>query len=214
MVDADDAFDPESAAANGINLRQLLWVRCRKSASPFVNGIHKTIRATRQACAPPIYCCRQVDLLHRARPGRHRGRACSANPAGHLVSFSSCGRSLTHLPGCGGSRWLRPVQRRRSSRMCALHPITAGDSVLRAFTLKCGAKGNVFSPIVMGQKKPPAVYGQPPEHGIRSNAHEAELFACVHARSFHRRLCCVCAPICSLFLSPFSMARLLRRSAP
>jgi hypothetical protein len=27
-VDAGDAFDPESAAANGVSLRQLLWVRC------------------------------------------------------------------------------------------------------------------------------------------------------------------------------------------
>jgi hypothetical protein len=27
-VDASDAFDPESAAANGVALRQLLWVRC------------------------------------------------------------------------------------------------------------------------------------------------------------------------------------------
>ncbi len=27
-VDANDAFDPESAAANGLSLRQLLWVRC------------------------------------------------------------------------------------------------------------------------------------------------------------------------------------------
>jgi recombination protein RecA len=28
-VDVDDAFDPESAAANGVRLRQLLWVRCK-----------------------------------------------------------------------------------------------------------------------------------------------------------------------------------------
>jgi recombination protein RecA len=27
-VDVDDALDPESAAANGVRLRQLLWVRC------------------------------------------------------------------------------------------------------------------------------------------------------------------------------------------
>jgi hypothetical protein len=27
-VDAEDALDPESAAANGVSLRQLLWVRC------------------------------------------------------------------------------------------------------------------------------------------------------------------------------------------
>jgi hypothetical protein len=28
-VDAGDAFDPESAAASGVRLKQLLWVRCR-----------------------------------------------------------------------------------------------------------------------------------------------------------------------------------------
>jgi hypothetical protein len=33
-VDADDAFDPESAAACGVNLRQLLWVRCRSAGGP------------------------------------------------------------------------------------------------------------------------------------------------------------------------------------
>ena|ERR1035438_8872012 len=27
-VDSEDAFDPESAAASGVSLRQLLWVRC------------------------------------------------------------------------------------------------------------------------------------------------------------------------------------------
>jgi len=29
-VDVHDAFDPESAAANGVALRQVLWVRCRE----------------------------------------------------------------------------------------------------------------------------------------------------------------------------------------
>src|SRR5580698_1247039 len=31
-VDAHDAFDSESAAANGVALRQLLWVRCKSNA--------------------------------------------------------------------------------------------------------------------------------------------------------------------------------------
>jgi hypothetical protein len=31
-VDASDAFDPESAAASGVELKQLLWVRCRNGA--------------------------------------------------------------------------------------------------------------------------------------------------------------------------------------
>jgi hypothetical protein len=37
-IDANDAFDPESAAANGISLRHLLWVRCTNtSPSPTTN---------------------------------------------------------------------------------------------------------------------------------------------------------------------------------
>lgn len=33
-VDSEDALDPESAAASGVALRQLLWVRCRSHAAP------------------------------------------------------------------------------------------------------------------------------------------------------------------------------------
>lgn len=32
-IDAQDALDPESAAANGVNLKQLLWVRCRDAGT-------------------------------------------------------------------------------------------------------------------------------------------------------------------------------------
>lgn len=32
-VDAGDAFDPESAAASGVSLRQLLWVRCNRASA-------------------------------------------------------------------------------------------------------------------------------------------------------------------------------------
>jgi hypothetical protein len=32
-IDADDTFDPESAAASGVRLRQLLWVRCRDATN-------------------------------------------------------------------------------------------------------------------------------------------------------------------------------------
>jgi len=33
-VDVHDVFDPESAAAGGVALRQLLWVRCREANAP------------------------------------------------------------------------------------------------------------------------------------------------------------------------------------
>jgi recombination protein RecA len=34
-VDVNDALDPESAAANGVRLGNLLWVRCRNAAQPW-----------------------------------------------------------------------------------------------------------------------------------------------------------------------------------
>jgi hypothetical protein len=33
-IDAGDTFDPDSAAASGVRLRQLLWVRCRDAKTP------------------------------------------------------------------------------------------------------------------------------------------------------------------------------------
>jgi hypothetical protein len=49
-VDASDSLDPESAAANGVRLRQLLWVRCASNAAPG-NGkpwspLDRALRAT------------------------------------------------------------------------------------------------------------------------------------------------------------------------
>ncbi|WP_348261038.1 ATPase domain-containing protein [Telmatobacter sp. DSM 110680] len=46
-IDANDALDPESAAANGISLKHLLWVRCRTSivgkSSPAIQHSHNEI---------------------------------------------------------------------------------------------------------------------------------------------------------------------------
>jgi hypothetical protein len=56
-VDASDSFDSESAAANGVSLRQLLWVRCKASspaakpttkpwARPDLSRLDQALRAT------------------------------------------------------------------------------------------------------------------------------------------------------------------------
>lgn len=49
-IDAGDAFDPESAAASGVRLRQLLWVRCgnhlsEKSGKPWAR-LDQALRVT------------------------------------------------------------------------------------------------------------------------------------------------------------------------
>jgi hypothetical protein len=48
-VDSDDTFDPESAAANQVSLKQLLWVRCQSGicAEPAVASAHAMRRKPR-----------------------------------------------------------------------------------------------------------------------------------------------------------------------
>lgn len=60
-VDVSDALDPESAAASGVCLRQLLWVRCKGSAA----------RANVKQRPRPVWSCldqalRATDLLLQA----------------------------------------------------------------------------------------------------------------------------------------------------
>jgi recombination protein RecA len=54
-VDASDSFDPESAAANGIDLNRLLWVRCGEgcsgSTAPAASHVGE---ASTISCAEPI----------------------------------------------------------------------------------------------------------------------------------------------------------------
>jgi recombination protein RecA len=75
-VDAGDALDPESAAANGVELERLLWVRCGQAArSPEANrgntgGVLKAV-ATGVQPAPPSGC----GGLHPRSEGRDMPQA-------------------------------------------------------------------------------------------------------------------------------------------
>jgi hypothetical protein len=66
-VDANDALDPESAAANGLSLKKLLWVRCR-NASPAISP-EATFRYTARKEKPWTrldQALRATDLLLQA----------------------------------------------------------------------------------------------------------------------------------------------------
>ena len=168
-VDADDAFDPESAAANGVNLRQLLWVRCRKAgrARPGQAG-SQTVDPSRpgsarhRSAAAGRRICR-----HRARPGRHRSRACAAHPARYVVSLSPGGRQSAHLPrGFGtdrrrsrkyGAGKQRPVQRRPRSSVRGHSPSHCRrNGTARLPLMRCATSGSALLPSAVGRKKPPA----------------------------------------------------------
>jgi len=58
-VDAHDAFDAESAAASGVSLKQLLWVRCRGTVATARQGAEKGQAGkehTSGAKAQPLFC--------------------------------------------------------------------------------------------------------------------------------------------------------------
>ncbi|HXR39599.1 MAG TPA: hypothetical protein VN776_10925, partial [Terracidiphilus sp.] len=68
-VDASDAFDSESAAANGVALRQLLWVRCKNRGSQrqvLVDGVVKNPSPTDKPWARLDQALRATDLLLQA----------------------------------------------------------------------------------------------------------------------------------------------------
>ncbi len=100
LVDASDAFDPASAAAAGVRLERLLWVRCGGNAE---------------------HALKAVDLLVQgggfglvvSDPGRY-GRAAHA-PAFQMTSGSGCGAAWSTRPlSCwwwSSSRLPRPALR-------------------------------------------------------------------------------------------------------
>lgn len=77
-VDVNDAFDPESAAASGVALRQLLWVRCSEAEH----------RARQKARAMPWT---RLDQAPRAKESSRRRAASSS--------------SATASASCASKRW-------------------------------------------------------------------------------------------------------------
>jgi hypothetical protein len=69
FIDANDTFDPESAAANGVNLKHLLWVRCNAlyGKSPAVRFTASDKKQPKEKPWPRLdQAIRATDLLLQA----------------------------------------------------------------------------------------------------------------------------------------------------
>ncbi len=157
-VDADDAFDPESAAANGIHLRQLLWVRCRK------NGKSAQQRQAAKLFAQLDQALRATDLLLQAGGfgaivldlGDTAAEHARRIPLATWFRFrQAADRARTCLvvlaeTGCAQSSAAVTLE------CAALRPVIVGETVLRGFHFEVRRERQRFTPFVMGQKKPPA----------------------------------------------------------
>jgi hypothetical protein len=167
-VDADDAFDPESAAANGINLKQLLWVRCRKAdglargrqtAKPWTQ-LDQALRATDLLLQAGGFAAIVLDLGDTAAEHARRiplatwfrFRQAADRARTSLVAVAQAGtaqRSSAQGTNAQSSAAL-------ALQCTAMSPVTAGGTVLRGFRFEVRNERQRFTPFAVGRKKPPA----------------------------------------------------------
>ena len=167
-VDADDAFDPESAAANGVNLRQLLWVRCREAdgsirnkqaAKPWTQ-LDQALRATDLLLQAGGFAAIVLDLGDTA--AEHARRIPLANWFRFRQAADRARTSLVVVAQAGtaqgGSAQGTNAQSSAALALqCApMSPVTAGGTVLRGFRFEVRNDRQRFTPFAVGRKKPPA----------------------------------------------------------
>jgi hypothetical protein len=168
-VDTNDAFDPESAAANGVDLSRLLWVRCQDRPQPQT----RAARAPRSEKGKPWtkldQAMRATDLLLQAAgfaaivldlgdtAPEHGNRI----PLATWFRFrQAAGRTRCSLVVLGQAAYAQ------SSAAIALEcsPLeaeTAGSTVLHSFMFRLQRARQRFTPISPGPlspgpRKPPA----------------------------------------------------------
>jgi hypothetical protein len=156
-VDAEDALDPESAAACGVSLRQLLWVRCRRvagtgkvTAKARMGHVDQALRATDLLLAAGGFAAIVLDLggtavedarriplatWFRFRQAADRARSCVVVLGRASYAQSSAAAVLKCAP---------------------LRALTAGGTVLRGFEYSVARERQRFVPGAAGGRKPPA----------------------------------------------------------
>lgn len=152
-VDASDSLDPQSAAANGVALSQLLWIRCSENR-------HKPSARTWTQMDQAI---RAADLL------LHAGGFASI-----VLDLASIAREYARrIPLATWFRFRQAAERTRASLLvlgqtacaqssaavvleCAsLRAASAGGTVLRGFHAQIGRGRERFAPVEIGTRKPP-----------------------------------------------------------
>lgn len=163
-VDANDSLDPESAACNGINLKQLLWVRCGDASAekpstsarnkPFYlkkpwTRFDQAIRATDLLLQAGGFAAIVLDL---ADETVEYGRRI---PLATWFRFrQACDRTRCSLIVLGKSAYAQSS----AAVAIACHPdcITdAGGTIIRSFSYRAQRERVRFSPLTGVSRKPP-----------------------------------------------------------
>ncbi len=162
-VDANDSFDPESAAANGVYLRQLLWIRCAQASQPA--RISKPSRFEKSKPWTRLdQALRATDLLLQA-----------AGFSAILLDLGDVAQEHgNRIPLATWFRFRQAADRTRCSLVvlgqaayaqssaavvldCSpLQAEIAGATVMRGFTFKLQRGRQRFTPFMAGARKPPS----------------------------------------------------------
>jgi hypothetical protein len=161
-VDAHDAFDSESAAANGVALRQLLWVRCKAPAS------------TARPWARPDFSRRDFSRMDHALRATDLLLQAGGFAAIVLDLGSTAAEHAMRIPLATWFRFRQAADRTRCSLLvlaqqalaqssaavvleCAAHNLLTGSqTVLTGCTYQVRSGRQRFTPYLASQRKPPA----------------------------------------------------------
>jgi hypothetical protein len=161
-VDAGDALDAESAAASGVNLKQLLWVRCR-SEGPIAHGQDRAKPSTAKPWPRLDQALRATDLLLQA-----------GGFAAIVLDLGSTAREHgNRIPAATWFRFRQAADRCRCilvvlgkaayAQSCAAVVLecargqarSAGGTVLRGFEYTVQRRCERFTPVEICTRKPP-----------------------------------------------------------
>lgn len=164
-VDANDAFDPESAAANGVGLKQLLWVRCQNAPTANRSTVTATLAAGKEKPWSRLdQALRATDLLLQAGgfAAIVLDLGSTAVEYGNRIPLATwfryrqaADRTRCNLLVLGKMAYAQSsaavVLECRSQRA-----ETAGKTVLRGFTYVVQRRRERFTPLTSITRKPPA----------------------------------------------------------
>jgi recombination protein RecA len=155
-VDVHDAFDPESAAANGINLKHLLWVRCvdktaglRRDGKPWTR-LDQALRATDLLLQAGGFAAIVLDL-----GDTEPEHGCRIPLATWFRFRQAADRTRCSLVVLGKAAFAQSSA--AVGLVCSpLRAETAGGTVLRGFTAELRREKQRFAPGMLGVKKAPS----------------------------------------------------------
>jgi recombination protein RecA len=153
-IDADDALDPESASACGIELERLLWVRCRNAKQetktrPWIK-LDQALRATDLLLQVGGFAAIILDLGDVAPQHGNRIPLATWFRFRHAADRTRCSLVVISKASYAQSSAAVVLECMPKSEE------NAGQTVLRGFTYETRRRRERFSPFSAGSRKPPA----------------------------------------------------------